>query len=188
MNTFTPSVRSTRSRRCRSIIVRITRPLTSHGQNATAVRCVTAGIRERSEPSDVPVFASISSTRATVKIASNEIAKSGQQNPPPPSDARTASACCAARSTAPGVSFVGTNRESYWSAIIENASDDEAGPRTMPGLPVSASCASTANASSCPSSVPVSSTMKHRSPGASMNTPSLAFTAEVITPISCRCA
>ena len=32
----TPSVRSTRSRRWRSIIARMTRPFTSHGQNSTA--------------------------------------------------------------------------------------------------------------------------------------------------------
>src|SRR6266849_8594833 len=57
-NTFTPSVRSTRSLRCFSIIVRITRPLTSHGQNSTAVRCDTGGMRALSAPRDVPVCAS----------------------------------------------------------------------------------------------------------------------------------
>src|SRR5207253_10281732 len=37
-NTLTPSVRSTRSLRCLSIMVRMTRPLMSHGQNSTAER------------------------------------------------------------------------------------------------------------------------------------------------------
>ena len=78
-NTFTPSVRSTLSFRCRSIIVRITRPFTSQGQNSTAILCVTCGIRARSVPSDVPVLARSSSTRAIVKIESNDAAKSGQQ-------------------------------------------------------------------------------------------------------------
>src|SRR5207245_1188902 len=47
--------------------------------------------------------------------------------------------CFAARSTAPGVIFVGTKRLFIWSAIIEKASDDEAGPSSRPGLAASAS-------------------------------------------------
>src|SRR5712692_1099481 len=78
-NTFTPSVRSTRSRRCLSIIARITRPFTSHGQNTTADSCATSGIRARNEDRLPRVFASISRTRTVLNNASNDTAKSGQQ-------------------------------------------------------------------------------------------------------------
>jgi len=58
----------------------------------------------------------------------------------------------------------------------------------MPFFADRARCVRTAKAWSWLSNVPVSSTMKHRSPGESMKTPIFAFTADVITPISWRCA
>src|SRR5712671_254509 len=62
-NTLTPSVRSTLSLMCFSIIVRITRPFTSQGQNSTAVRCATAGILCCRLSSEAPLWASSSSSR-----------------------------------------------------------------------------------------------------------------------------
>jgi len=47
--------------------------------------------------------------------------------------------CWAARRTAPGVVLVGTKREAARSAMTENASDVEAGPRMVPFLSVNAS-------------------------------------------------
>src|SRR5207302_10620350 len=116
-----------------------TRPSPSHGQKSTAAQGETAGMRERDVARLERVVARSSRTRTVVKMASNETAKSGQQYPPPPSDAITVSACMAARSTAPGVIFVGTKRLPSSSAIIEKASDVVAGPKRIPERPARAS-------------------------------------------------